>query len=93
MNAVIDFSKRSVSDFKQISTRFDHEFGVMWSIMQPEPRPCFSMTCLGDLLQQHTYLQSSQGQVVVGGTMQQVNYLVLASSVEMVGTICTSRGR
>ena len=84
MNAVIDFSKRSVSDFKEISTRFDHEFGVMWSIMQPEPRPCFSMTCLGDLLQQHTHLQKSQGQVVVGGTMQQVNYLVLASSVDGV---------
>jgi DSF synthase len=84
MNTVVDFHQFSISNFQQISTRFDSEFGVMWSIMQPEPRPCFNKVCLSDLLQHHTFLQSSQGKIVSQGKMQQVNYLVLASSMEGV---------
>jgi DSF synthase len=56
----------------------------MWSIMQPEPRPCFTKTCLNDLLQHHTILQNLQGQVVSQAKAQQVNYLVLASDIEGV---------
>lgn len=84
MNAIVDFNKYSLSNFQQIDTRFDSEFGVMWSIMKPEPRPCFNKTCLNDLLQHHTYLQNSAGKVISQGAMQQVNYLVLASSVDGV---------
>ena len=84
MNAVVDFHQLSTSKFQQISTRFDNEFGVMWSIMQPEPRPCFNKICLNDLLQHHTYLQNSQGHIISEGKAEQVNYLVLASSVEGV---------
>jgi DSF synthase len=84
MNTVVDFHQFSIANFQQISTRFDNEFGVMWSIMQPEPRPCFNKVCLSDLLQHHTFLQSSQGKIVSQGKVQQVNYLVLASGVEGV---------
>lgn len=84
MNAIVDFAKFSISNFQQINTRFDHEFGVMWSIMQPEPRPCFNKVCLNDLLQHHTYLQNTQGKIVFQGGVHQVNYLVLASNVEGV---------
>ncbi len=82
MNTIVDFSKFSISNFQQIKTRFDSEFGVMWSIMQPEPRPCFNKICLNDLLQHHTYLQNTQGKIISQGGIQQVNYLVLASNVE-----------
>ncbi len=84
MNAVVDFHQLSTLKFQQITTRFDNEFGVMWSIMQPEPRPCFNKTCLNDLLQHHTYLQSVKGQVISQGKSEQVNYLILASSMEGV---------
>lgn len=84
MNTIVDFSKFSISNFQQIKTRFDSEFGVMWSIMQPEPRPCFNKICLNDLLQHHTYLQNTQGKIISQGGIQQVNYLVLASNVEGV---------
>ena len=84
MNTVVDFQQFSIANYQQINTRFDSEFGVMWSVMQPEPRPCFNKTCLTDLLQHHTYLQDSQGEVVSSGKLQQVNYLVLASGVEGV---------
>ncbi|MDI1361952.1 crotonase/enoyl-CoA hydratase family protein [Methylotenera sp.] len=84
MNTIVDFNKFSIANFQQIDTRFDDEFGVMWSVMNPAPRPCFNKTCLNDLLQHHTYLQNSNGKVFSQGTSQQVNYLVLASSVEGV---------
>ena len=84
MNTIVDFAKFSISNFQQIKTRFDPEFGVMWSIMQPEPRPCFNKICLNDLLQHHTYLQNTQGKIVFQGGVHQVNYLVLASNVEGV---------
>ena len=84
MNAVVDFHQLSTLKFQQITTRFDNEFGMMWSIMQPEPRPCFNKTCLNDLLQHHTYLQSVKGQVISQGKTEQVNYLILASSMDGV---------
>ena len=84
MNTIVDFNKFSISNFQQINTRFDSEFGVMWSIMNPEPRPCFNKTCLTDLLQHHTYLQNTKGKIVNQGLQQQVNYLVLASNIEGV---------
>jgi DSF synthase len=84
MNTVVDFQQFSISNFQQISTRFESEFGVMRSIMHAEPRPCFSKTCLNDLLQHHTYLQNAQGEIIYQAKAQQVNYLVLASGVEGV---------
>ncbi|NOU24487.1 MAG: crotonase/enoyl-CoA hydratase family protein [Methylotenera sp.] len=84
MNTIVDFNKFSISNFQQINTRFDSEFGVMWSIMNPEPRPCFNKICLNDLLQHHTYLQNSKGRIISQGVPQQVNYLVLASNIEGV---------
>ena len=84
MNTIVDFNKFSIANFQQIDTRFDSEFGVMWSIMNPAPRPCFNKTCLNDLLQHHTYLQNTNGKIFSQGNSQQVNYLVLASSVDGV---------
>jgi DSF synthase len=84
MNTVVDFQQFGISNYEQINTRFDSEFGVMWSIMKAEPRPCFTKTCLKDLLQHHTFLQNLQGQIVSQTKAQQVNYLVLASDIEGV---------
>lgn len=84
MNTIVDFHKNSISNYQQIDTRFDGEFGVMWSIMKPEPRPCFNAICLSDLLQHHTHLENSQGQIVSQGRVEQVNYLILASNIEGV---------
>lgn len=84
MNAIVDFNQLTNATYEQIDTRFESEFGVMWSIMKPEPRPCFNQTCLQNLLQQHTLLQSKQGEIIHEGKHSQVNYLVLASEVQGV---------
>jgi len=84
MNAVVEFQQYSNASFEQVRTRFDEEYGVMWSFMRPEPRPCFTRTALQDLLQHHTYLESMKGRVVSNGNFQQTNYLILASDMQGV---------
>jgi DSF synthase len=86
MNTIVDFNKFSIANFKQIDTRFDSEFGVMWSIMKAEPRPCYTTTCLNELLHLQNYLQNTEGKIVSQGKFEQVNYFVLSSSVE--GVFC-----
>ena len=81
MNAVVEFQQYSNGNFEQIRTRFDAEYGVAWSFMRPEPRPCFTKTALQDLLQHHTYMESMNGRVVSNGSFQQTNYLILASDL------------
>ncbi len=82
MNTIVDFAKFSISNFQQINTRFDSEYGVAWAIMHPEPRPCYTKTCLNELLQYQSYLHSTQGKIISQGSMEQVNYFVLASSTD-----------
>ena len=84
MNTVVDFQQSNIANYQQITTRFDSEFGVMWSFMQPEPRPCFNKICLEDLLHYHHYVQNSNGEIFVQGKMQKINYSVLASGMEGV---------
>ena len=84
MNTVVDFQQANIANYQQITTRFDSEFGVMWSFMQPEPRPCFNKICLEDLLHYHHYVQNSNGEIFVQGKMQKINYSVLASGMEGV---------
>ena len=84
MNTVVELNQTGQADYEQIETRFDKEFGVMWSIMNPEPRPCFNKICLNDLLNQHKFLEENQGQILANGEVAQVNYIVLSSKVDGV---------
>ena len=80
MNSVVEFYQvNSVNN--QVRTRFDEELSAMFYYMNPEPRPCFNMTCLTELHKNQTTLEAMQGQIVVNGTVKQVDYLVLASDV------------
>ena len=86
MNTVVDFQQSSIANYQQITTRFDSEFGVMRSIMNAEPRPCYNTTCLNELFQHQTYVHSAKGQIVNKGKVEQVNYFVLSSSA--AGVFC-----
>lgn len=79
MNTIVDFNQLSNIDYEQMETRFDHEYGVMWSIMKPEPRPCFNKTCLSELLQHQVYIRSRKGEISFKGKLNQINYHVLSS--------------
>ncbi|MES2407475.1 MAG: crotonase/enoyl-CoA hydratase family protein [Pseudomonadota bacterium] len=81
MNAVVEFQQYDNTNFEQVRTRFDEEYGIAWSFMRPEPRPCFTKTTLHNLLEHHTYHENLKGHTVSNGGFQQTNYLVLASDL------------
>jgi DSF synthase len=81
MNSIVDFNQLNPTA-DQVDTRFEREFGVMWFVMQPKPRPCFNKICLQSLLQCQTALLNTQGKIGYQGAVHQVNYLVLASQAE-----------
>lgn len=84
MNTIVDFNQLNNTKYEQMDTRFDDEFGVIWSIMRPEPRPCFNKVCLTELLQHQIHMRSNGGKIISQGKEHQVNYHVLASSNESV---------
>ena len=84
MNTIVDFNQLGNATYEQVETRFDSEFGVMWSIMQPKPRPCFNKICLTELLQHQRYIRSLDNGVIAQGKSQRINYHVFASGVEGV---------
>ena len=78
MNSIVEFSQvNSINN--QVRTRLDLELNAMFYYMNPEPRPCFNLTCLSELHKNQTTLEAMHGQIVVNGTLKQVDYLVLAS--------------
>ena len=84
MNAIVNFNHLSNVKYEQVETRFDHEFGVIWSIMQPEPRPCFNQVCLSELLHHQLEIRRNSGVMTSQGKAHQVNYHVFSSNVEGV---------
>lgn len=84
MNAIVDFSQLSNTAYEQVKTRFDSEYGVIWSIMQPEPRPCFNVTCLTELLQHQKFIRSLKDGVTSKGKSHAINYHVFASGMDGV---------
>ena len=82
MNAVVEFQQYSNASFEQIRTRFDEEFGVMWSFMRPEPRPCFTHTLLEEChyIAHHSNF-GMMGRVIENNAFKKVNYMVLASDI------------
>lgn len=84
MNSIVDFHQNSFTSYQQIKTRFEPEFGVMWAIMQADPRPCYTEACLNELFHHQTVVHSTGGMIVSQGKMEQVNYYVLASGAQDV---------
>lgn len=81
MNTVVDFQFTNNHVLTQVRTLFEEEFGVMNYYMNPEPRPCFNKTCMTELFQSQSSLETMQGEIFVNGKINQANYLVLASDV------------
>ena len=82
MNRVVDFYTNNHAHYEQVRTHFDDEFGVMWSFMKPEPRPCYNETMLRELLAYQLSVETLKGRINDKGTSHQVNYMVLASDIK-----------
>ncbi len=84
MNAIVNFNQFSNSTYKQVDTRFDSEFGIVWSIMKPEPRPCFNKTCLSELLHHQKQIRKDSSIANAQGSINKVNYHVFSSGISGV---------
>lgn len=81
MNAIVDFNPLNNTQYEQIDTRFDDEYGVVWSIMHPTPRPCFNKVCLSELLHHQKQIRKNNGLITDKGKTKQINYHVFSSSI------------
>jgi len=67
--------------YTQIDTRFDHEEGISWVLMNPASVPCFNLGILGELQQYNKYIEESGGEIWADGELHRVQYTVFASQV------------
>jgi DSF synthase len=87
MNARVDFQlTHSLFDkkYQQIETRFDPEFGIAWSYMNPTGAPCFNFGMLEELRAHEGAIEASGGRLLHHGDVHQVHYIVIASKVDDV---------
>lgn len=68
-------------EYSQLSTRFDPEYGVLWTEMNPEGVPCCTRELLDELYHHHKTIESSGGKIQFGNQLQSVRYSVVSSII------------
>jgi DSF synthase len=67
--------------YTQLSTRFDSEYGILWTEMNPKGIPCCTKELLDDLYHHHKDIENCGGQIQVRGELCPVRYSVVASLI------------
>ncbi len=67
--------------YSQISTRFDQEYGVLWTEMKPEGIPCCTQELLDELDHHQKILEKCGGKIQIGDQLHAVRYAVAASLI------------
>ncbi len=67
--------------YTQLSTRFNQEYGILWTEMNPSGIPCCTKELLDDLYNHHKDIESCGGQIRVRDELYPVRYSVVASLV------------
>ena len=87
MNAPVDFKaiegmfKR---DFRQIEVKFEPEYSVAWTYLNPVGVPCFNPAILEEIRAHDESIESSGGCLLHNGDLRQIRYYVVASKSENV---------
>ena len=81
MNAAAEVRYFPQTQFNQIETRFDPEFGVLWGLMSPKPRPTFNPSFLAELRGYVDSIIQPGGLIWHEGRQEVINYAVIASKV------------
>lgn len=81
MNAICEQINLLEQNFRELTTRYDPEYGVVWTYMNPQPIPCFTPGILTDMRDYQAIVQSSGGVVATQGKLRSIDYLVLASKI------------
>ena len=87
MNAPVDFKaiegmfKR---DYKQIDVKFEPEYSVAWTYLNPAGVPCFNPEILEEIRAHDEAIESNGGRILHHGDLRQIRYYVVASKIENV---------
>lgn len=81
MNAIAEVRSFVRTEFQQIETRFDSEFGVLWGFMNPKPRATFNAELLNEAREFAESLAISGGTYWCEGKEHKINYVIEASKV------------
>jgi DSF synthase len=67
------------ADYSQLCIRFDVEHGVLWTLVNQDSVPCVTPELLKDLGEHHRAIEHAQGKQLVGNSLHEIRYSVLAS--------------
>ncbi len=67
------------SKYSQLSTRFDPDAGILWTLVDQDSVPCVTPELLQDLQDHHKEIEGSGGSLLIDGQRQPIRYSVLAS--------------
>jgi DSF synthase len=65
--------------YSQLSTRFDADLGILWTLVDQELVPCVTPELLKDLQHHHKEIEHSGGSLLVDGKRHDIRYSVMAS--------------
>ncbi len=66
--------------YSQLSTRFDHEYGILWGMMDPKGVPCYNLELLSELQKYHKSVEDCGGKIWLGSELRSIRYLILGSN-------------
>jgi DSF synthase len=87
MNAPVDFKAIEgmfERRYSQIEVKFDPEYAVAWTYMNPSGVPCFNLGLLNELRQHDSAIEANGGRVLHEGELRQIRYYVGASKAQDV---------
>lgn len=66
----------------QIEVRFEPEFALAWTYMNPTGAPCFNLRMLEELRAHDSAIESCGGRLLHNGELRQIHYYVGGSKIE-----------
>lgn len=79
MELVSDSQALLDSKYSQISVEFNTKYGVLWSQLNQEEVPCFTMKLLKEAQHHQDAIENSGGQIWINEEMHQIRYSVNSS--------------
>ena len=67
--------------YPHLSTRFDTDYGVLWTEMNPQGIPCCSKELLNDLYHHHKSIENSGGEIQIGNQLYPIQFSVVSSLI------------
>lgn len=79
MHTVTVLNPNQKNQYTQLTTRFDPEFGMLWTYSDPEGVPCFNLTFLDELIRHHNEIKNSGARILIDGQEHEIRYSIGAS--------------